>query len=111
MQIYPEVTVVYDDDCLERDLPRSLTALSPQEDRYAFRWLLTSGRVYLLRWDPRDHTHVVYREPDGNIINCLRRHYLPHRAAMMSRGGGGKAQSVISRAAKASSSSAAPLIS
>lgn len=36
--------------------------------------------IYLLRWDPKDRTHVVFRERDGNLINCLRRHYIPHRA-------------------------------
>lgn len=81
LQIYPEVSVIYDDDNFDKDLPQSVSDLSSNERRYAFRWLITSGRVYLFRWDPKNHTHVVYREADGNIINCLRRNYLPHRAA------------------------------
>ena len=58
-----------------------LTVPPPKKNRYAFRWLITSGRVYLFRWDPKDRSHAVYREKDGNIITCLRRHYLPHRCS------------------------------
>lgn len=80
MQIHPEISVLYDDDNLQTSLPKSVSDLAPTERVYTWRWLLSSGMIYLLRWDPKDRTHVVFRERDGNLINCLRRHYIPHRA-------------------------------
>lgn len=62
--------VVHDDDDLHTILP---SKLAENEHTYCWRWLLTAGRVYLLRWDPMERVHVVFREPDGNIITSLRR--------------------------------------
>lgn len=81
MQIYPEITVVYDDDYFVDALPQKRSDLSAAETSgYAWRWLITSGRVYLMRWDPATHQHLVLRERDGNIITLLRRHYIPHKS-------------------------------
>lgn len=79
LQMYPEVTILYDDDDLLDALPQSRGALKASEKLYAWRWLLTSSRVYLFRWDPLKRESRVYREMDGNIIRCLRRNYIPHR--------------------------------
>lgn len=91
MQIHPEISVLYDDDDMLSSLPKSVSDLAVTERVYAWRWLLSSGMIYLFRWDPKDHTHVVFRERDGNLINCLRRHYIPHRRLHCSAvdGGGG----------------------
>jgi hypothetical protein len=80
LQVYPEVLVLYDDEDFTTALPQSISALGQQEKRYAWRWLLTAGRVYLLRWDPIAKSHACFREPDGNLITCLEKRYLVHRA-------------------------------
>ena len=79
LQMYPEVTILYDDDDLVDSLPQSLSALKSTEKVYAWRWLLCASRVYLFRWDPVTKEQKVYREPDGNILHCMRRNYMPHR--------------------------------
>lgn len=79
LQMYPEVTILYDDDNLLESLPQSRSTLKASEKVYAWRWLLTSSRVYLFRWDPLKRESRVYREMDGNIIRCMKRYYIPHR--------------------------------
>ena len=79
LQMYPEVTILFDDDNFGEALPQSKSALRATEKLYAWRWLVCAGRVYLFRWDPDKKQQCVFREHDGNIIRCMRRHYIPHR--------------------------------
>lgn len=79
LQMYPEVTILYDDDDFMEALPQVPSALKASEKVYAWRWLLSASRIYLFRWDPLKHASKVFREPDGNILRCMRRNYIPHR--------------------------------
>lgn len=79
IQVYPEITILYDDDNFQTALPQQKSGLSAVEMTYTWRWLVTSGRIYLFRWNPHTREHVVYREKDGNILNSLRRYYIPHK--------------------------------
>jgi hypothetical protein len=38
-------------------------------------WILTAGRIYLLRWETATREYAVFREKDGNLIRCLQKHY------------------------------------
>lgn len=85
LQVYPEVTVLYDDDNFKKELPQKPSQLSAAESVYAWRWLLTAGRVYLFRWDPLTHEQKVFWNKGGDIIACMKKHYIPHRNAVLQR--------------------------
>jgi hypothetical protein len=59
---------MYDDDFFHRDLQSSSESI-------VWRWILTAGRIYLLRWETATREYAVFREKDGNLIRCLQKHY------------------------------------
>lgn len=85
MQVYPEIGILYDDDNFQTSLPQEKSGLLPTEMTYTWRWLVTSGRVYLFRWNPHTREHVVYLERHRNIIHSLRRNYIPHKKKVDAR--------------------------
>jgi hypothetical protein len=80
MQMYPEIILLYEDDDIQgrMKISRNNLMMKPTSP-FMWAWMMTAAkRIYLIRWNSEDGTHLVfYNSKDPNIISLLQRYYLP----------------------------------